>query len=315
MHDARAIDRPAKQALSPVGRALDSLANLGRVPPPELSRPIAATFSSRFLTSPRRRRATVGLALVVGAVILGGCQVPTFGAFRGATVQGHDEFKLWFGMMVAGLVVAIIVWVLIFWSIAAYRRKKGDTSIPRQFHTNIPIEIIYTVIPLVIVFVIFGFTVVTENSIDATPTPAEQVSVNAFRWGWAFSYASSTGQKQGVEIQTAAEPVALAEPPASSQYPQLVLPLGERTEIVLTSSDVAHSFYVPAFNFSRMALPGHTNRFEFTPTELGVFDGQCNQFCGIYHSEMLFSVRVVTKAKFAAWLQSEQSSQASGGSS
>ena len=252
---------------------------------------------------------------MLGALVLGGCRVPTFGAFRGATAQGHDEFKLWFGMMVAGLVVAIIVWVLIFWSIAVYRRKKGDTSIPRQFHTNLPIEIIYTVIPLAIVFVIFGFTVVTENSIDATPTPAEQVDVNAFRWGWEFSYASSTGKPQGVVIQSAAEPVALAQPPASSQYPQLVLPLGERTEIVLTSSDVAHSFYVPAFNFSRMALPGVTNRFEFTPTTTGVFDGQCNQFCGLYHSEMLFSVRVVSQAKFSHWLTSQQAAQAANSAS
>ncbi|HLX78103.1 MAG TPA: cytochrome c oxidase subunit II, partial [Acidimicrobiales bacterium] len=272
------------------------------MPPREPSRPIAADPTPLRSGSSKRRRIGVVVALVFGALVLGGCRVPTFGAFRGATVQGHDEFKLWFGMMVAGLVVAVIVWLLIFWSILAYRRKKGDTSIPRQFHTHIPIEIIYTVIPIIIVFVIFGFTVVTENSIDAVPKPAEQVHVNAFRWGWTFTYMSSTGRPQGVVIKTAAEPVALAQPPVSSEYPQLVLPLGERTEIVLTSTDVAHSFYVPAFNFSRMALPGHTNLFEFTPTVTGVFDGQCNQFCGLYHSEMLFSVRVVTKAKFAAWL-------------
>ena len=276
------------------------------VAPPESSpsRPFVAGKRSIY------RRALVPFGLLIGALVLGGCKVPTFGAFRGVTVQGHDEFKLWFGMVIAGLVVAIIVWLLIFWSVAFYRKKKGDNAPPKQFNEHVPLEITYTAIPIVIVGVIFYFTVITENEIDAVPPASETVHVLAYRWGWQFTYANGQNVPQRVVIRTAAEPKLLAQNPKSSQYPQLVLPLGERTKIVLTSNDVVHSFYVPQFNFSRMALPGFTNRFEFTPTRLGVYDGQCNTYCGLYHSEMLFSVRVVTKSAFASWISHEQSTQA-----
>jgi cytochrome c oxidase subunit 2 len=242
-------------------------------------------------------------ALVLGALALGGCGAPTFGAFRGATTQGHDEFKLWVGMVIAGLVVAVIVWGLIFWAMFAYRRKSD--AIPKQFHEHIPLEITYTIIPVIIVAVIFYFTVVTENEVDAVSTkPTEIVHVLAYRWGWRFTYDSGNGTSQNVAIQTAAEPKLLAQPATSPEYPQLVLPVDSTVRIVLDSADVIHGFYVPAFNFSRYAQPGVTNVFDFTPTHLGVYTGQCSQYCGLYHSEMLFSVKVVSTADFSQWLTS-----------
>jgi cytochrome c oxidase subunit 2 len=248
------------------------------------------------------------IGLLGGAVILGGCNAPTFGAFRGATTQGHDEFKLWVGFAIAGIAVAAIVWGLIFWAIARYRRK-GD-EIPRQFHEHIPLEIIYTTLPIIIIGVLFYFTVVTENEVDAVSShPNEIVHVLAYRWGWRFSYYGQNNKSQGVMIQTAAEPKLLAQPATSSQYPQLVIPEGETVRIVLNSADVVHGFYIPAFNFSRYALPGVTNVFDFTPTQIGVFRGQCSQYCGLYHSEMLFSVKVVSPGAFTKWVSSQQITQ------
>ena len=252
------------------------------------------------------------LVLLGGALLLGGCQVPTFGAFRGATVQGHDEFKLWFGTVVAGLIVAVVVWLLIFWAIIRYRRRRGDDRIPRQFNVNHVLEVIYTVIPIIIVLVLFYFTVVTENEIDNPPSshPSEIVHVLAYRWGWQFTYDSSADKPQGVVIRTTAQPRYYAYPATSKEYPQMVLPVGETVEIVLTSNDVIHGFYVPEFNFSRYAQPGLTNTIYFTTTTKGVFRGQCTQYCGLYHAEMLFSVRVVSPTAFASWLGSQQAQQA-----
>jgi cytochrome c oxidase subunit 2 len=256
------------------------------------------------------RRTAAPIALVAGAIVLGGCQVPTFGAFRGATVQGHDEFKLWVGMSIAGLAVAALVWALIFWTIIRYRRR-NNPGIPTQFHANIPLEIFYTVVPLIMVFVIFAFTVIVENQVDAvSANPSEIVHVQGYRWGWNFSYYSGKASYQGVEISTKAEPKLLAQPATSSEYPQLVLPVGETVRVVLTSLDVIHGFYIPEFNFSRYAQPGVTNRFDFTPTQTGIYRGQCSEYCGLYHSEMLFSVRVVSQRAFAHWLSSQQTSQA-----
>ncbi|HEY5274823.1 MAG TPA: cytochrome c oxidase subunit II [Acidimicrobiales bacterium] len=252
------------------------------------------------------------VVLLLGSLLLSGCNAMTFGGFRGVTVQAKDEFKLWQGMLIAGFIVGGIVYALIFWSSVMYRRRHAD-YIPHQFHSNKPIEIIYTTLPILIIVGIFYFTVVTENEVDAvSSTPSEIVHVVAYRWGWQFSYDSGYNVSQGVLIKTAAEPKLLALPFASNEYPRLLLPQGETVRIVLTSADTIHGFYVPEFNFSRYAQPGVTNEFDFTPTTIGTYSGQCTQYCGLYHSEMRFSVQVVTPAKFQQWLTTTQTSQAQG---
>ncbi len=197
------------------------------------------------------RRVAQFLLLSALALALGGCRLPTFGAFRGATSQGQTEFKLWSGMTIAGLVVAVIVWGLILWAVIAYRRRDPD-KIPRQFHDNLPLEVIYTAIPLIIVGVIFFYTVKAENKIDALdPHPTVTIKVTGFQWGWSFSYLNPEG-KQVALVETAqTRPPVLAGNPTSPEYPKFVLPLGETSRVVLVSADVVHGFYIPAFNFSR----------------------------------------------------------------
>ena len=208
----------------------------------------------------------VPLAFVVAlALCLGGCTLPTFGAFRGATTQGQTEFKLWSWMTIAGLVVAVFVWGLILWAVVAYRRRDPN-EMPKQFHANVPVEVLYTVLPLIIVGVIFFYTVVAENKIDAlSPHPSVVIRVTGFQWGWRFQYLNPEG-KQVALVETAqARPPVLAGNPLSAEYPRFVLPIGETTRIVLVSADVVHTFYIPGFNFGRYALPGVTNQFDFTP--------------------------------------------------
>jgi len=254
--------------------------------------------------SPAQLRKVVGLgALVLGAGVLGGCTLPTFGAYRGATTQAQDEFTLWSWMCIAGLAVMVLVLGLIIWACFRYRRRNDE--IPHQFHSNIAIEILYTAIPLIMVGVIFGYTVVVENKIDTvSPTPAVIIRVTGFQWGWKFQYLPPD-KPAGLPIAsvvTAAEPKVLAGNPLSPDYPQFVLPIGVTTRIVLVSNDVVHTFYIPEFNFGRYALPGVVNTFDFTPTNFGAFPGKCAQYCGLYHSEMLFSVRVVSMANYRVWL-------------
>ncbi len=278
--------------------------------------PDASAPSVAEAPSPRtarwRRRLAMPFLLLGGAIVLAGCNAPSFGAFRGATVQGHDTFKLWSGMMIAGLVVAAIVWGLIFWAVFRYRRR--DETIPRQFHSNVLLEIIYTGLPVIIVGTIFYFTVLTENNVDAlAKRPAEIVHVTAYRWGWRFNYYSGSNQTQNVLIATKGQPQAVALPATSSVYPQLVLPDHSTVEIYLTSVDVVHEFWVPAFDFGRYAQPGHPNTWDFTTTTTGTFRGQCAEYCGLYHAEMLFTVKVEPKATFQRWLAHQQSAQAHSG--
>ncbi len=251
----------------------------------------------------RRHRLLLGLA-VAAPMAAGGCNFyPTYGASRGATKQGQDTFKLYSGMMTTGIIVGGLVALLIIWTLVRYRKRSDE--MPRQFHESIPIEILYTAIPILIVGVLFAYTVLTENNVDATVpanatvastgTPAVNVRVTAFQWGWRFDYPSLN---VGVAGETTQGP--------NNHGPQMVVPVGQTVQITLVSDDVIHGFYVRDFNFSRYALPGVTNVFDLTVLNSGTYNGQCTQICGLYHSEMLFSVKAVSPAAFSKWAYAER---------
>lgn len=232
----------------------------------------------------RPRRGPLLALVVLAPLVLAGCQLPTFGAFRGATTQGQDAFKLWQGFFIAGLVIGGFVLVLIVWAVFRYRRRSD--RLPRQTQYRPFIEVLYTVIPVLVVAGLFVFTVITENEVDAVPSTKVTIDVTAFQWGWQFYY-PATGK------------VVIGQ---TLQKPQMVLPVNEPVTIHLESADVFHGFYVPAFNFSRYAAPGYVNTFNFNVLHTGVYRGQCTQLCGLYHSLMLFSVRAVTPATFERWV-------------
>ena len=243
-------------------------------------------------------------ALIVGApLVLAGCNAyPSYGADPGATKQGNDTFKLYSGMMTTGIVIGGLVAVLILWTVVRYRRRSDE--MPKQFHENLPIEILYTAVPVIIVGVLFFFTVLTENNVDATQPvnasvtstgrPVVDITVTAFQWGWRFDY---TGLNVGVVGETTNGP--------NNHGPQMVVPAGETIQITLVSNDTIHGFYLRDFNFSRYAQPGVTNIFDLNVLHTGTYDGQCTQFCGLYHSEMLFSIRSVTPSAFETWASAE----------
>jgi len=264
--------------------------------------------SSSTVASRRRRRA-IGLAAATALpVILGGCQLPTFYGYRGSTKQGHDESLLWIGTMLAAIFVLVVVGGLIVWSVIRYRKRSDE--MPRQFQYHLGIEITYIVIPVVMVLTLFGFTVYTENQVDAvSPTPALKVHVTAFQWGWRYQY---PGQVDVTGVTTEdPDPVGLNGAPCAPAVdclgPGLVVPAGETTRITLDSQDVIHGFYVPQFNFSRYAQPGVTNVFDLTVEHAGIYRAQCTQLCGLYHSLMFFHVVALPPNQFRAWLSSQQS--------
>jgi cytochrome c oxidase subunit 2 len=247
-------------------------------------------------------------ALIIGApLLLAGCNwYPSYGADPGVTRQGHDTFKLYSAMTTVGIIVGGAVMLLIIWTVLRYRKRSDE--IPKQFHENGPIEVLYTVVPILIVAVLFVFTVITENSVDATQPanatlsssgpssgePVVNITVTAFQWGWRFDY---TGLNVGVVGELTNGP--------NNHGPQMVVPVGETLQITLVSNDTIHGFYLRDFNFSRYAQPGVTNIFDFNLLRTGTFDGQCTQFCGLYHSEMLFSIRSVSPADFETWASAE----------
>jgi cytochrome c oxidase subunit II len=251
----------------------------------------------------RRRLARAAAA---GAILLAGsaCQAQ-FGMPDGATEQGRDIFDLWHIFMITGIVVAAIVYGLIAWSLIRYRRRRSDDdgALGRQFRLNIPLEITYTTIPVLIVIVLFVLSVRTEDRVDAlSPAPAVTLHAQAFAWGWRFSFEDPA-------------PFTVVSDPSGEGVPgpTIELPRGRTVRVVLTSDDVIHAFWVPEFLFKRDAIPGRVTSFDLTPSRNGTYHGACAEFCGLNHAYMTFTVKVVDPSTFDAWAAARAAGSGGGG--
>lgn len=254
---------------------------------------------------PRRARRALGLAVtaVVVAVTTSGCSVDEvlrFGWPVGVTPEAAEMRTLWTWSAVAALVVGVIVWGLTAWTIAFHRKRAGESDLPRQFQYNLPLELVLTVVPLIIVAVLFYFTVVVQNNVDRAATGNElKVDVTGFQWNWEFAYPDSR-QPNGL-------PVAVVG--TTSSVPILVLPTDRPIAFTQQSQDVIHSFWVPEFLFKRDVLPApdkneQKNTWVIDRIERpGAFVGRCAEFCGAYHSMMNFEVRAVPPDLFDRFMQ------------
>jgi len=240
---------------------------------------------------PLRAGASLAVGCVASALVVGGC-LPA-----AATAEGRQIGSL-YGIFVAiASGVFLLVYALATFAIIRYRvLRRRDAGEPRQVEGNDVIEAIWTAIPLLIVGGLFVGTLAVLSRTEArAATPAAEIHVRGFRWGWSFSYPN-----EGVEVSGLGIP-----------GPEVVVPIGRPIRFAITSDDVIHSFYVPQFLFKRDVLPGRQNVFDVTVEEAGTYHGQCAEFCGVGHSAMPFTVRAVPPDEYGAWLASER---AAGGS-
>jgi cytochrome c oxidase subunit 2 len=238
------------------------------------------------------------LLLAPLALVLTGCaQVSGLGFEEGVTSVNDISLSLWQGSWIAAAVVGIFTLVLILWPAVFHRAKASKGEFPKQTQYNVPVEVAYTVIPFIIVAVLFYYTAVKQNEIvEKTTTYAHEITVDGFQWSWQFGYPEA-GPK-AVVTGTPANP------------PTLVVPLGEKVRYTITSNDVVHGFWVPAFMIQIQNLPGVTNSLEFTANKLGSYPGRCNILCGRNHSQMLFTVKVVTPSEYKTYLETLKASAA-----
>ncbi|WP_222193466.1 aa3-type cytochrome oxidase subunit II [Modestobacter italicus] len=240
-----------------------------------------------------------GLGLL-GALTLSGCDVTgswlSWGWPDGITDEAREMHQLWIGSTIAALVVGIAVWILIAYAAIRYR-KRGD-ELPRQTAYNLPLEVVYTVIPFVIIAVLFFFTVNTQNRVmERSAEPDVTVAVNAFKWNWQFVYPETTDANGGEPVSTVG---------STTEIPILVLPVDQEIRFELASADVIHSFWVPEFLFKLDVIPGNENGrdnvFEVTVREEGAYVGRCAELCGTYHAYMNFEVRSVSAEDYEDYI-------------
>jgi cytochrome c oxidase subunit 2 len=247
----------------------------------------------------------MGMTVVLAVLVLGltGCTNNSFtrlGFPDPITEQGKTVLTLWQGSWIAGLLVGALVWGLILWAVI-FHRKRGD-RLPPQARYNMPIEIMYTAVPFVLIAVLFYFTAKDENYIDKVqPNPAVKVDVLGFQWSWQFHYPQYNVTNVGAMW-------------GEGTLPVLEIPENEVVQFNLASEDVDHAFWVPEFLFKRDVIPGHPNQFQVTATHTGTYIGHCSELCGLYHSRMLFTLKVVTPQQFQAYMAAQQAAQSSSGS-
>jgi cytochrome c oxidase subunit 2 len=183
-------------------------------------------------------------------------------------------------------VITVLVMVYFFYALWAFRRPAGDTGDGEHFHGNTAIEVLWTVIPLIIVVVmgLYGANVLT--SLDATSVAMaeddlEVVAVGQ-QWVWSFEY-----------------------PEYDIVSPELMLPVDQPTYFKLTATDVIHSFWVPEFRLKMDAIPGKENALRLTPNKIGVYSVDCAELCGTSHALMVAPAKVVSRAEFDTWVEQQ----------
>ena len=252
-------------------------------------------LGSRSAGCRRLRLPVLAGMLGVLTVSLSGCswsEALALGWPRGITPEADFNRQLWIGAVIASLVVGVIVWGLIFWTSAFHRKKATDTELPRQFGYNMPLELVLTVTPFLIISVLFYFTVVVqEKMLHLASDPEVVVDVTSFQWNWKFGY-QKVDFKDGTLHYDGADPArkaAMVSKPegidkrgeelvgpirgfntedrtylnfdkvetvgTSTEIPVLVLPAGKRIEFQMASADVVHAFWVPEFLFKRDVMP------------------------------------------------------------
>jgi cytochrome c oxidase subunit 2 len=239
-----------------------------------------------------------GLFLVVPILFLTGCsQVSGLGFEEGVTSVNDQSLSLWQGAWIAAAFVGVFTLVFILWPAVFHRGKKDGPEFPKQSRDNLPLEIIAVIVPLIIVAVLFFYTVQKQNVItEKTDNYSHEIIVEGFQWSWQFSYPEA-----GPDAVVTGTP---------GQPPTLVVPVGQRVRYTLTATDVVHGFWIPAFMIQMQNLPGITNHLEFTANKIGEYPGRCNILCGRNHSLMLFNVKVVSLQEYKDYLETLKGNQA-----
>ncbi|WP_055485655.1 cytochrome c oxidase subunit II [Streptomyces sp. WMMB 322] len=279
---------------------------------------------------PMRRKLQQAFAAGLVLATATGCtykDFPRLGMPTPVTDEAPRILSLWQGSWAAALAVGVLVWGLILWSVLFHRRSRTKVEVPAQTRYNMPIEALYTVVPIIIVAVLFYFTARDETKLLATTKkPDHVINVVGFQWSWGFNYiedvdgeasTSNTGDKElsaipdrmrtafpkGAEgVYTVGTP-AERNPQTNNPGPTLWLPKGETVQFILTSRDVIHSFWPVPFLMKQDVIPGHVNRFEVTPSKEGTYLGKCAELCGVDHSRMLFNVKVVSPERYQKHLK------------
>ena len=225
-----------------------------------------------------------------------------------ASAQGPYTYDLWKWAWAAAMITGVIVWGLILYAVVKFRRRSDD-EVPRQTRYNLPLEVFYTIAP-VLMCVVFNFHTVRvqDEVLNLDANPDLTVEVTGQQWSWTFNHGIGEQDPSALgDVDDEGEPdyaygSYVYTAGTGAEIPTLVLPVDQTVQFNLHSPDVIHDFGVPAFLVKMDVIPGRVNKLQVTPTVEGTYAGKCYELCGVSHSRMLFNVEVVSQEKYDAYL-------------
>ncbi len=226
---------------------------------------------------------------------------------RGVTDISEKVYNLHMLVFWICVVIGVIVFAAMFWSILRHRKSRGVT--PAKFHDNVKVEIAWTVIPFLILVAMAVPATITLIEMDDTSDSDMSVLVTGSQWRWHYSYLDYDIEFMS-NMATPREQI-YGRLPRTENYllevdRPMVVPTGKKIRLLITSDDVIHSWWVPEFAVKKDANPGYINEAWFRVDEPGIFRGQCAELCGRDHAFMPVVVIAKDPADFEAWAQGEE---------
>ena len=234
----------------------------------------------------------------------------------GVTKIASDIYDLHVLMMIICLVIFVIVFGAMFWAIIKHRKSLGHKA--ETWHENTTVEIIWTVIPFIIV--ILMALPATRLIVDMKDTTNADLTVKAtgYQWRWGYDYLNGEGEGIGF-ISNLATPRAMSGFPSEGIQGKpegdtylldvdnpLVVPVNKKIRVIVTANDVIHAFAVPQFGIKQDAVPGFVRDTWFKAEKIGSYRGQCQELCGAEHAFMPIVVKVVSAADYTQWVEGKK---------
>ena len=227
-----------------------------------------------------------------------------------ATKIADDIHNLHEYVMVLIVVIFVGVFGVMFYSVFAHRKSQGHKA--ANFHENTTVEIIWTVIPLLILIVIAWPATRAVIAQKDTANSDMTIKVTGYQWKWGYDYIKGEGEGISFVSQLSTPRDQIEGKAAKGEHyllevdNELVVPVGKKVRILTTAADVIHAWGVPAFGAKQDAIPGFIRDIHFKADKVGTFRGQCVELCGKEHGFMPIVVRVVSAADYTAWVDGEK---------
>ncbi|GAB2905026.1 hypothetical protein GCM10027093_48640 [Paraburkholderia jirisanensis] len=256
-----------------------------------------------------------GAALAVGDSP-GGPRVNEINLQPPVTKIAEELYHLHTFMLILCTVIFVAVFGVMFYSMFAHRKSKGHKA--AHFHESTTVEIIWTIVPFIIVVLMALPATKTVVAMKDTSNADLTVKVTGYQWKWGYDYVKGPGE--GISfLSTLTTPRAETDgrQPITDTYLQevdnpLVVPVNKKVRIITTANDVVHSWYVPAFGVKQDAIPGFVRDTWFKAEKTGTYRGFCTELCGKEHAFMPVVVQVLSDDDYAKWVDDQKKKMAAG---